>query len=301
MHILSVSDGKAGHRSQALGLIYAMQQQSAGIQYQEVSIDDLSVFKILSARQCIDRIGLVAIPDLIVGVGSHTQLKVWLLAKIFPAAQSVIIMKPNLPLWCFDYVIVPEHDAITASQRVITTLGALNTLSNQQRHQASHLLIALGGPAKRYQWQDQNILEAVEGIICANPKAQIKLTTSRRTPSSILTQLSALQKNYANIEIFPVSQTPQGWLAEQLQHAEAAWVTEDSVSMLYEAMTAGCRVGVIFMPRLRRDRITLAIDKLLKSSAISADYNLEKLPKATDLNEAHRVAALLLKNVSNFT
>jgi mitochondrial fission protein ELM1 len=32
-----------------------------------------------------------------------------------------------------------------------------------------------------------------------------------------------------------------------MQKAEAVWVTEDSVSMIFEALTAGCRVGVMAM------------------------------------------------------
>ncbi len=42
MHIVYVSDGKAGHRSQALGLFKAMQRQyTSTVTFQEISIDDL--------------------------------------------------------------------------------------------------------------------------------------------------------------------------------------------------------------------------------------------------------------------
>lgn len=43
MHIVYVSDGKAGHRSQALGLFQAMQRQQANATFEEVSINDLPV------------------------------------------------------------------------------------------------------------------------------------------------------------------------------------------------------------------------------------------------------------------
>ena len=42
MHILYVSDGKAGHRSQALGLFKAMQKQTnIDLTFEEISIDHL--------------------------------------------------------------------------------------------------------------------------------------------------------------------------------------------------------------------------------------------------------------------
>ncbi len=50
MHIVYVSDGKAGHRSQALGLFQAMQRQQANATFEEVSINDLPVMSLISKR-----------------------------------------------------------------------------------------------------------------------------------------------------------------------------------------------------------------------------------------------------------
>ncbi len=49
MHIVYVSDGKAGHRSQALGLFQAMQRQQANVTFEEVSINDLPVMSLIKA------------------------------------------------------------------------------------------------------------------------------------------------------------------------------------------------------------------------------------------------------------
>ena len=49
MHIVYVSDGKAGHRSQALGLFQAMQRQQANATFEEVSINDLPVMSLIKA------------------------------------------------------------------------------------------------------------------------------------------------------------------------------------------------------------------------------------------------------------
>ena len=47
MHIVYVSDGKAGHRSQAVGLYKAMQRLSKqNVTFQEVSIEQLPLFSL---------------------------------------------------------------------------------------------------------------------------------------------------------------------------------------------------------------------------------------------------------------
>ncbi len=36
-----------------------------------------------------------------------------------------------------------------------------------------------------------------------------------------------------------------GWVEQQYDNSTVVWVTADSVSMIFEALTAGCKVGVI--------------------------------------------------------
>ena len=78
-----------------------------------------------------------------------------------------------------------------------------------------------------------------------------------------------------------------------MQQAEGVWVTEDSVSMVYEALTAGCRVGVILIDRLKQDRITQSIDALLQQQTVSASSDLNQLPSIHNFQEADRVAQKL--------
>ncbi|KJV37757.1 mitochondrial fission ELM1 family protein [Acinetobacter brisouii] len=294
MHVVYISDGKAGHRSQALGLYQAMQRQHADCSFQEISIADLPILSLIGSifsRKCAQ---LEQTPTFIFGVGSHTHLRVWLMGKVYPHAKTVILMKPSLPLSFFDYAVIPEHDAVPASNKVIVTQGALNPIVNQQRHQTNRILIALGGSSKRHGWNAEKVLTAIQGITEQQPQATIILTTSRRTPSDFLTQLQ--QQSYAaQLQIFPVEQTPQGWIFEEMQKAEAVWVTEDSVSMLFEALTAGCRVGLIEIDRLKQDRITNSIDLLLKEEKIGLEIQITQLPVAGIFSEADSVVEELLK------
>ncbi|MFW1858319.1 mitochondrial fission ELM1 family protein [Acinetobacter defluvii] len=292
MHIVYVSDGKAGHRSQAIGLFKAMQRQSTqDITFEEISIEKLAIFSLIMGvfKKSVQNVEHV--PDYILGVGSHTQLRVLLLGKVYKNAKTVILMKPNFPFSWFDFAVIPEHDEVQASDRVIVTQGALNPIVNEQRHQQNRILIALGGSSKRHQWNAEKVLQNIESIVENNLHAEIILTTSRRTPNEFLAQLE--QHHFAEkLHIFPVEQTPQGWIFEEMQLAEAVWVTEDSVSMIYEALTAGCKVGVIMIDRLKSDRITNMLDQLVLNN-ITNQQN-DRLLNLT-LNEATRVAQVLLK------
>lgn len=294
MHIVYVSDGKAGHRSQALGLFQAMQRQQANATFEEVSIHDLPIISLIKALFSSKNTLFEQAPDFIFGVGSHTHFRVWLLGKIFKKAKTVILMKPNLPIAWFDYAVIPEHDGIAANNCVIVTRGALNPIRNENRHQAVRILIALGGSSKRHQWNQEKVLLSVQQIVEHNPDSEIILTTSRRTPAGFIDILN--QQSFAKrLQICPVEQTPQGWIFEEMQKAEAVWVTEDSVSMIYEALTAGCRVGVIAMDRLKQDRITNSVDRLLEEKLIANVFNINLLPEGQVLQEADRVVHQITK------
>ncbi|MBJ9985537.1 mitochondrial fission ELM1 family protein [Acinetobacter sp. S40] len=294
MHIVYVSDAKAGHRSQALGLYQAMHQQNPNTSFEEIRLEQLPLLVILKGLLSHQVNGIMQQPDFIFGVGSHTHLRVWLLGKVYPKAKTVILMKPSLPIQCFDYAVIPEHDGIAASDHVIVTQGALNPIKNEHRHQENRILIALGGNSKRHQWNENKVLMAIAQIVQQNSQCQIILTTSRRTPEHFLTHLK--QQSYVQqLDIFPVEQTPQGWIFEQMQQAEVIYVTEDSVSMIFEALTAGCRVGVIAMDRLKSDRITQLIDQLPFEQTTEI---IRLLQLTTPLHEAKRVASQLLDSSS---
>ena len=208
MHIVYVSDGKAGHRSQALGLFKAMQKQTnIELTFEEISIDHLPLLSLLTAYKKQKHAAVSQQPDYIFGVGSHTQLRVLLMGKVFPCAKTVILMKPNYPLSWFNYVVIPEHDGVTEQGNVIVTQGALNPIENEQRHIANRILIALGGSSKRHLWNSDKVLSAIELIVQQNMQCEIILTSSRRTPADFLATLA--QQSFASqLQILPVEETP---------------------------------------------------------------------------------------------
>ncbi len=292
-HILYISDNKAGHRSQALGLYHAMQRvYGTTLHFTEQQQTEFSLFDLI----CCILTGkkpknITTPPCYLIGVGSHTHLTVALLGKIYPQAKTLILMKTSLPFSWFDYHIIPQHDRnnLTVQQQklpnVFFTQGVLNPIVNQQQHQAGRILIALGGSSKRHQWENNSILTQLLSIIQQQPQAEVIVTTSRRTPSDFLTEFNALfpTEFYPQIQFFPVEQTPQGWIFEQMQLAETVWVSEDSVSMIFEALTSGAKVGILSVKRLKHDRIIQMLNQLLE----------QPQPLNFSLNEAEKVAEWL--------
>jgi hypothetical protein len=97
-----------------------------------------------------------------------------------------------------------------------------------------------------------------------------------------------------DIQVFPAEATPSGWLEGQLARAGEAWVTPDSVSMVYEALTAGCRVGLFDLPAKPASRVARGVLALKADGLVSA-FPHPPRPNRHPLNEAGRCASLILE------
>lgn len=312
MQICYISDGKAGHRAQMLGLVAGLKRQSCPAHLTEIAVQQLSWFGLLLcwlSHGLLKRLPTVfkslPLPDLIAGVGHRTHWKVILVKKILQRKnsqlKSLILMQPSLPLGWFDYLIIPRHDHPPLQARVLVTEGVLNPLTNEQRHQAGRNLVLIGGPSKRHGWSEADLIAQLQHVIQQHGHESLILSTSRRTPAGFLQHECLKQlhsSKHSAITVYPVEETPAGWLFEQLQLASTVWVTEDSVSMLYEALTAGCTVHLIQMPRLKQDRITCAVDDLLAQGLVkSLSKKVIDSGHKITLNEADRAARWLIHHL----
>lgn len=306
MNIWHLSDGKAGHLAQTRGLLTALARHGVTLQITEIDVADVSTFGLAVRWITQHRLGRLPLaltqhsaPDLIVGAGHATHWPLLLLRRLYPSARSVLLMQPSLPRAWFDLLIVPEHDQPSMDARLLVTRGVLNPLINEQRHEPNRHLILIGGPSKRHGWYQVGLVEQLQGLKQHLMHKTVCLSTSRRTPAALLSDPQFIHAT-AQMQVFPVEDTPAGWVFEQMQLADTVWVTEDSVSMVYEALTAGCRVGVLNLPRLHEDRITRGLDQLMargqvlpSSLALQGRIPREPLP----LNEANRAAFWLLQQL----
>ncbi|MEK6789320.1 MAG: mitochondrial fission ELM1 family protein [Pseudomonadota bacterium] len=295
--IWRLMDGKPGHENQTLGLLKALER--------------LTAERGMAAPQCLDmplgdfrytlwdwlfkrfRPGfLKPRPDLIIGAGHRTHWPMLCARRSF-GGKAIALMSPSLPSACFDLVIAPAHDGLTG-RNVIVTQGVLNAMRPAELKRAGYTLVLIGGVSKHFVWNDAQVLAQLDEVMARHP--QVRITDSRRTPDALRAELAARWP----VTYQPWEKCPPGWLAHELSVAENAWVTEDSVSMIYEALTAGCAVGLVGLEPAgsKAGRLARGIRQLEQEGLVSklpALANGEVLRVAEpSLNEANRVVGLLL-------
>jgi len=278
-------DGKAGHDAQSRGLVAALRQRVT------LDVFDIPVEKGSSGfRSWLTgayRPGRdLPAPDLLLGAGHATHWHL-LAARRRWGGRIILLMKPTLPAACFDLCLVPEHDGLSPAANVVTTRGALNSFSARGEHDRDTGLILLGGPSRHYRWKDDDILFQLEQLIRARPLERWLLGTSPRTPASLVQKLG----ERPGLEITLYASGQDDWLADSLARAGEAWVSEDSVSMIYEALTAGARVGLLKVQRHHANRVTAGVDALVQDKWVAAPGcgQLATGPQQP-LNEAQRCA-----------
>lgn len=294
--IWRLTDGKPGHMQQTLGLARALAGRSRCETIDiDVSSRSVGLIDLLLGRF---RPGLgKKKPDLIIGAGHGTHLAL-LAARRSAGGRIVALMKPSLPLSLFNFVVVPEHDGVTPAANVISTLGVLNPMRPGHKQPGS-LLFLIGGPSKHVEWSDDVILGQLQAVVASlEPDASWCVTDSRRTPATLS---SELQRHYGE-RFQPVAACPPGWLAERLAGTDTVWVSADSVSMVYEALTAGCHVGLLDVPRAARpSRVARGVEQLVAAQRVTsfdAWSATKAMRPALHFNEAERVAGILLERLA---
>jgi mitochondrial fission protein ELM1 len=286
-----IGDGKPGHENQSLGLAEAIQRRVA-CEIHRISIVGKGGFfgRICAALAAGTKLPK---PDFIIAAGHATHLPLLWLARKY-RAKSIVLMRPSLPLACFDLCIAPSHDFPKKPQRknLILTRGAINRVHASPPPKTGKLIL-IGGPSKTHGWDTGAILDMLAKITMGGGW---QLTDSRRTPEGFLEQI---KKHLPNIEIFSCQETPPDWLPSKLREADEVWVSEDSVSMIYEALSSGARVGLLPVPRLNHhSRVLRGIDELISEDFLTPFSAWQKTgclsPAPEALDEAERCAEIVL-------
>ncbi len=285
-----VSDGKPGHLNQSLGLAEALQRARPDLGCELIAPLPLATAAAAWWRRRPPALPAAA-PALLLCAGHATHTTALALARL-TAAPSVVLMRPSLPLGWFDYALLPRHDLPSPRPTTLPTEGAINRLRPAAKRPNSGLIL-LGGPSRHYRWEPAALLDKLAALAAASDR-QWLLSGSRRTPQSTLDQIAELALD--TIELVPLDAQPAGWLAAQLAVSEQCWVSCDSVSMVYEALTAGCQTGLLALPSTAaNNRLAAGLDRLLAAGRVARfDDRLPALPPASQLNEAERAAAWLL-------
>lgn len=289
------SDAKAGHDSQSLGLLDALKRQLPIDSY-DLPVSSGAGLDWLRGR--FPAASLLPDPWLLLGAGHATHLPL-LAARRARGGRAVVLMTPDLPQRWFDLCVVPDHDRPGPAPNVLVTCGSLNRMQAADNSGDTDCrqrgLLMVGGPSRHYHWDHRRVIEQIAAVIRYSPIRHWVLTTSRRTPPGFAERVRDMIFNSnLKLSIHSWRDTPNQWLALQLEGACCAWVTEDSVSMMYEALTAGIPVGLLSVPPRRQGRIVRGVQALVASGNVMRFSHWSRgnpLTRPADVfDEANRVA-----------
>jgi mitochondrial fission protein ELM1 len=275
------TDGKAGHDKQSLALVDSLMNQTKcrlfdfNVQDQRNPILDI-IFKNYKLPEGITK------PDIAIGAGHKTHLHLLAIKRCFNA-KIVVIMKPSIPLIFFDLCIIPKHDGIKNGPNIINIQSSLVKFNSNLKKKENTGLILIGGPSKHYFWDSKTVLEEICKISKKFKFRKLLLSTSRRTPFDFLDQLNEL--NIPDIKVYEYSKIKSDWLDKHINKVKNIWVTNDSYSMVTEALASGADVDIIGL-KVKQD------SKLSKEMKVIKNNIKRKIPIQ---NEAKVVAKFIKK------
>lgn len=285
LFLLILTDGKKGHENQSLGLAEAMLKRRTGryqILPQSESPPDGEA------------------PTAIITAGHRNHGRLLRLARRY-RCPSIVIMRPSLPAFLFTHCLVPAHDlqGRSVARNVTVTIGSLNRIPEVIPPKEPKGLIMLGGPSKHFAWEEEQLVTAISLLIAERPDLQWTIGNSRRTPDSTWDKLQTLAPK---VTFASHQETSGDWLPQQLLASSEAWISPDSSSMLYEALSAGCHVGTLPLTPLK-SRLATAHQSLVNDDWVTAfDPKSAQTPIPAPpaiLRETARCAELLLAKLTN--
>lgn len=282
-------DGRRGHGRQCEGLTAALAEQIP------IDVTTVPAPRIRDLPRALARLRRRP-PDLVIGAGHGTHLA---LAACRPLRRprTIVLMKPSLPVRAFDLVIAPAHDALAPGPRTLTSEGPLCPFpAAQEPRAAGSVLVLVGGPSPHFEFDAARLADRLDMLLRARAGCEITLADSRRTPAGLAARL-AYERPQLSLVSF--EQVPATWLPRTLAATEEVWVTPDSMSMIYEALTAGCRVGLLDLSPTPPSRVVRAVAELIAAGRVATLGDGAVIPAARaaePFNEARRISQRIVED-----
>ncbi|MDX1757532.1 MAG: ELM1/GtrOC1 family putative glycosyltransferase [Marinobacter sp.] len=295
-----LTDHKPGHENQLRGLGSRLQVLcGASLHWLDARHYPVSLWRALMGLPPVLDRSLPA-PNLILAAGSSTH-RLLLSLRRLKRCRTVVLMKPSFPLGWVDAAIIPQHDDVSPGARILLSDGVLNAITPLARlADKPEALVLIGGPSRHFEWNDNAVFDQVLQLMQQHPDWRWTLSGSRRTPTELSERLRSLAG--PKVTVVDHRRTGPRWLAERLSQSRAVWVTPDSNSMVYEAVTSGVPTGLFELAPVPHSRIARGIANLVESGRAalwrdqSGVMNQASL-LSPQLWEADRAAAWLIETV----
>ena len=184
--------------------------------------------------------------DLFVGAGSTSYYALKFYARRY-AKPSIALMYPKGYRKDFSIIIAGAHDRPMPSANLKISPVSLSFSRPQGLYQPQCKSIGfiIGGPNSCFEMGDE-ILKQIEGVRAQFADCEFALTTSPRTPQATESALEKLSWDYSVI----YSHEPVNPIGDFLAQCEWVFISEDSVSMISEAVSNGsASVAILSLKR----------------------------------------------------
>lgn len=306
LNIVCFSDGRPGHEKQSMAVVSALQDLTP-IAPTVLTLSHTDGIKriVQSLRSVFFRSpGQEPLPepiDIIIGTGSTTHLPMVGL-KVKTGAKLITCMSPEpwlKPL--FDLCLIPRHDRPAVGNKNFATFGPpCMSLKSARRDEQKGLILVGGVDHKSHRWDTALLLSQINLLLKMSPSIYWTISSSGRTPPDTIEQLHQIANTNSRVSFYSSDETPPGWIESAYAAHEHVWITADSVSMVYEALTAGCRAGVLPVKWIHSsNKFQNGIDDLTEHGLIGdLDQWRNGVPLpviSKPLNEAERCAREIIR------
>ncbi len=314
-----LADDRPGTVSQSIGLA-----EELGFDYKIIKLD-YSFFSALpncflqssplriSAELRKEFKNLDHLPSLVISAGRRSAPIALYLKKISKNQTKIVqIMRPNLSLEKFDFVILPQHDEVdeTRFSNVISSIGSLtktdeNLIAREQEKFSSwfdkinktKIAVLLGGSSDKTKFTKNSAekLAEISSKLANKMNATLLVLNSRRTSTELTEAMKSNLKCDFKFFDWNAVKNENPYLAI-LGFADFFIITGDSVSMISECCSSGKPVFIF-------DEKEISSEKHRKfHQNLFAENYAKKLPKTADflenfspkkLQETKRIAALI--------
>lgn len=184
--------------------------------------------------------------DLFVGAGSTSYYALKFYARRY-AKPSIALMYPKGYRKDFSVIIAGAHDRPKPSANLKISPVSLSFSRPQGLYKPQRKAVGfiIGGPNSCFEMGGE-ILKQVEGVRAQFADCEFALTTSPRTPRATESALAKLSWDYSVI----YSREPVNPIGDFLAQCEWVFISEDSVSMISEAVSNGsASVAILSLKR----------------------------------------------------
>ena len=285
-NVITISEGAAGMRSQIEGLASLISED-----YKNIDLKIKSFFKYLpielipsSSFAYINLSSLkVEKNTILISCGKKSvKASIYLKNKYKKFIFNIHIQNPKVNNNLFDLIVCPEHDNLDSENCISTLLAIHNIKFNKNARNNKIINFIIGGPNKYFKFNQQTQKKILNEIKFLSEKFNVNIIPSRRTPNSLLKELSKINKEniYLSEDLF----NPKEY-GELLSQAHLQIVTWDSISMISEAISSEAGTFLFkFEEELCPKRYHQFFDKITSSNSAQF-YNKNIKPYEISISE----------------